>query len=509
MNRLNFIFKTQAEYDQLVTDGQLIPGTHYFISVGGNKFRQNYVNAAGTVYEKEDLAGLDETALATYLTTNGYITQSQLNSAIADFVTSTELQTEVDALNQSITAAQTAANNAQTTADQAVTDAAAALTAANNAQTTADQGVTDAAAALTAANNAQTTADDAQTTADSALTNAGVAMTDAANALTQVAALAIAVRLGLRSIVANLGSVQTAIDAAITAAEEGTYCATVLGTDDTTPETITVGGVTLELNTSCAVYFKIDNNGAVSDVHLDNNSALARVITLEGRVTAAEEIIKKVTQRQLTYVYNIADLGGEQDIRGLVSGAQNGVDDLHAVVPNVHTCFIFKGAGTCVITDYFGTDVTTPTAITVKDGDILNCLISKSQTGYVVHNAGMYYPAPTDISAFVASMPLSDVKMYGTAFGDSMESILTENETQLGTAANSTTKKITICYRTTSPSVNDVVTFTGEDGIETWSLGDDSLVQFQAIYSSNAWVPVSGSLKVSTSYNALQQGTFS
>ena len=509
-NRFNQSFKTQAEYDALVAAGSLRPDHHYYIAVGDpaeHKYKVNIVNSNGIVFEQQDLVGLDTTALATYLTANNYITQGDLDDAIAAL--------DLAALEAAIVTAQDAADAAQTTANQGVSDAATALTAAN-------QGISDAAAALTAANNAQTTADQGVSDAAAAQIDADAAQSDATDALQQIAALAIAVRLGLRSILAPLGSVQTAIDAAVTAGEEGIYCATVIGTDDSTPETITVGGVTLELNTSCAVYFQIDETGSVSNVTLDNNSALARVIALEDRVTATEDDLNALrtalnnekqyrvesdnalAQRAHTYVYE-PQFAGDKTAVDIAYDVLGGLMDMqnanHSMPVALDFSVIVKGAT-------FNVTAEGATAYVCNENDILKFSVEKVAGAWTC-TASKYYPAPTDISAFVSSMPFEKTRFFGTSATESPEGLVATYAGYLGTAAEGTRKDICLTYRC-SKSFMGVVTLLHEyDAVSnSYPLGDDSYVQFTVTYTNGDWIVDNTTVVVSESYNVYQEGGF-
>ncbi len=505
-----------ANYDSIIANNQLLQYAHYYVSLPTGKLR-HIVTLNFVPHALEDNVGLDETALAAYLVANNYIT----SAALAGYVTTGDFNAAVDLLTAAIGDAQSTADTALALAQAATSD----ITALEGRVGTAEGSITALLARMATAEGDIDAIEARVTTAESDIdaVETRVSAVEAQNAVFQAL-----IAKGIQPVFGEIGSagnLQNIIDDLDLTADTN-YALVVTSTDPAVTETVSVLGTNYGLNSSSTLYLTVQG-GAIVTANHDNNSVYALVSNLQTSVTALEaksdlllENIKAVAARQLTHVYKIAELGTTQDMRGLVSGAQNALNLLDKAYPNIHnmntswsTSFIFKGPGSCVIEDYFGEDVTEPTAITVRDGDMLTCFISNSQNGWFVHNAGQYYPAPaapTDYATYLAYQPFTATHIFGGNVSLTPAQLLATRVNQIGTIfANGTQKSITINFRCDVVVTGNVTLtneYTDSTPSDVYVLGDDSTVQFIAVWDAAAeeWICNPTTLKVSASYNTYE-----
>lgn len=496
MNRLNFIFVTQAAFDTLVTDNTLKRNARYYISVGGNKFKHVVVDANGVVHEQQDNAGLDLAALGQFLTDGGYIKQTDLTAAIANFATAADVTAAIDTLNTAIQASLSGLDGRLTTAEGKIT--------------TAEGDITDLKGRMSLAEAKLVTA-----------------LELSANGVTPV--------------FVEFTGAQTAIDA-LDLSEDKNYAVIVTSTDNTASETVSVLGTSYVLNTASTLYLKVEGGAIVSANH-DNDSVYSLLSNLQTSIFDIEDAfatfrasvdsqfntvnskVATLGQQEQQWTANISEFAAKPElsrtIATLMSESLLGLLNLTGAPYNFQTYYklvvTFKGAGTTTILAADNTEYS------VKDGDVLVIKTDHNGTAWV-ETSIEYYPAPANAALQMEMMPFDTTRFFGTNETTTPQALLTSFANQLGKPTVAMSKVITVTYRC-NKLVTGVVTLVHEfanptydandpnspEFIEnTYTLGDDSLIQFTATYNPTAdeWTVNDTTLSVSESYNALQEGSF-
>jgi hypothetical protein len=226
------------------------------------------------------------------------VTAGAVNSSSTEAINGSQL----DATNQNVAAAQSAANTAvtnaaaaQTTANTALANAATAQTSADNAQSTANTALANAATAQTAADNAQSTADTALANAATAQATADGAQSTANTALSGVATAQAAATAAQTS--------ATAAQTSATAAQNDAAIAVVAAQNAVkydqpghTSVTLNSGGSAVAIHNVAAGVSPTDavNMSQLNAVNASVTSLGTRVTTLESRIGNFSQDIRRI-----------------------------------------------------------------------------------------------------------------------------------------------------------------------------------------------------------------------